>query len=171
MAGPFKHASWDTKKCKFFFMEVTTYYWAQITSRNIMYFPNFTDSPLHGHLFIVCVQGHGGLILHKRYVCSMQLHRNPWASCQIRKIAGCTCAGNVLLPPRVIDPDMHHGTCITLGSLTSGFFWSRWRERFSRHSQGMRNPQLYVFDKRPMAKLYYTFHPCAQDRYVKYTNT
>ena len=35
-------------------------------------------------------------------------------------------------PPRVSDPDMHHGTCVThvpwcmLGSLTSGFLWSRW---------------------------------------------
>ena len=45
-----------------------------------------------------------------------------WASCQIRKIAGCTCtgcAGNVF--PRgwlqrellVSDPNMHHGTCVT----------------------------------------------------------
>ena len=35
--------------------------------------------------------------------------------------------------PRVSDPDMHHGTYVTHvpwcmpGSLTSGFFWSRWR--------------------------------------------
>ena len=34
-------------------------------------------------------------------------------------------------PPRVSDPDMHHGTCVTHmpwckpGSLTSGFLWSR----------------------------------------------
>ena len=43
----------------------------------------------------------------------------PWASCQIRKIAGCACAGNsgtFLLPPRVSDPDMHHGTCVTPSS-------------------------------------------------------
>ena len=31
-----------------------------------------------------------------------------WASYQIRKIAGCACAGN-----EVSDPDMHHGTCVT----------------------------------------------------------
>ena len=36
-------------------------------------------------------------------------------------------------PPRVSDPDMHHGTCVTHvpwcmpGSLTSGFLWIRWR--------------------------------------------
>ena len=69
-------------------------------------------------------------------------------------------------PPRVSDCDMHHGTCVThvpwcmLGSLTSGFLWSRWRERRSRHSQRMRNPQLYVSGKRPMAwsLLFISFH-------------
>ena len=51
---------------------------------------------------------------------------------------------------RVSDPDMHHGTCVTHvswympGSLTSGFLWSRWRGKRSRHPQRMRNPQLYV---------------------------
>ena len=53
-----------------------------------------------------------------------------WASCQICKIAGCACAempGTFSPPPRVSDPDMHHGTCVThvpwcmTGSLTSGF--------------------------------------------------
>ena len=60
---------------------------------------------------------------------------NPWASYQIRKIAGCACArnaGNVFprrpfqRKPLVSDPDMHHGTCVThvpwcmSGSLTCG---------------------------------------------------
>ena len=60
-------------------------------------------------------------------------------------------------PPRVSDPDIHHGTCVTHvpwcmpGSLTSGFFWSRRRGNRSRHSQRMRNPQFYVSGKRPMA--------------------
>ena len=37
------------------------------------------------------------------------------------------------LPPRLSDPHMHHGTCVThvrwfmSGSLTSGFLWSQWR--------------------------------------------
>ena len=36
-------------------------------------------------------------------------------------------------PPRVSDPDIHHGTCVTHvpwcmpASLISGFLWSRWR--------------------------------------------
>ena len=47
---------------------------------------------------------------------------SPWASCQIRKIAGCACAGNAgNVFPRgrlqrkllVSNPDMHHGTCVT----------------------------------------------------------
>ena len=45
-----------------------------------------------------------------------------WASYQIRKIAGCACAGNAgnVSPrrrfqrkPLVSDPGMHHGTCVT----------------------------------------------------------
>ena len=58
-----------------------------------------------------------------------------WASCQIRKIAVCACAGNAgnVFPRRrlqrkslVSDPGMHHGTCVTHvpwcmpGSLTRG---------------------------------------------------
>ena len=82
-----------------------------------------------------------------------------WAFCQIRKIAGCACAGNagnVFPPQRVSGPDMHHGTCVPCvprcmpGSLTGGFLWSRWPGKRSRHSWRMRNPQFYVPDKRPM---------------------
>ena len=53
-------------------------------------------------------------------------------------------------PPRVSDPDMYHGTCATHvpwcmpGSLNSGFLWSRWRVKRSRHSRRMHNPQFYV---------------------------
>ena len=55
-----------------------------------------------------------------------------WASYQVRKIAGCACAGNVFprrrlqKKPLVSDPGMHHGTCVThvpwcmSGSLTRG---------------------------------------------------
>ena len=60
---------------------------------------------------------------------------SPWTSYQIRKIAGCACAGNArnVFPrrwfqwkPLVSDPGMHHGTCVThvpwwmSGSLTRG---------------------------------------------------
>ena len=60
-------------------------------------------------------------------------------------------------PPRVSDPDMHHGTCVTHvpwcmpGSITSGFIWSQWRGKRSRHSRRMRNPQFIVSGKWPIA--------------------
>ena len=65
--------------------------------------------------------------------------------------------GTFFSPPRVSDPDMQHGTCVTHvtwcmpGYLTSGVIWSRWRGKRSRHSRRMRNPQFYVSGKRPIA--------------------
>ena len=59
-------------------------------------------------------------------------------------------------PSRVSDPDMHHGTCVThlrwsmSELLTSGFRWSRWRGKRSRHSRRMHNPQFCVSGKRLM---------------------
>ena len=59
-------------------------------------------------------------------------------------------------PPWVSDHDMRHGTCVTHvswcmpGSLTSGFLWSRWRRKRSRHFWRIGNPQFYVSGKRPM---------------------
>ena len=82
-----------------------------------------------------------------------------WASYRIRKITGCLWAGNagnVSPPPWVSDPDMHHGTCVTHvqwcmpGSLTSGFLWSRWWGKLSRHSQRKGNPQFCVSVRGPL---------------------
>ena len=82
-----------------------------------------------------------------------------WASCQVVNITGCACAGNAGTfspPPRFSDRDMHHGTCVMHvpwcmpGSLTSGFLWSRWRGKRSRHSRYMHNPRFYVSGKRHM---------------------
>ena len=59
-------------------------------------------------------------------------------------------------PPRVGNPHMHHGTCMTHvswcmpESLTNGFLWNRCRGKRSRQSRRMRNPQFYVSGKRPM---------------------
>ena len=42
-------------------------------------------------------------------------------------------------PPRVSNPDMHHGTCVTHvpwcmpGSLTSSSLWSQWQGKNTRH--------------------------------------
>ena len=61
-------------------------------------------------------------------------------------------------PPRVSDPDIHHGTCVThvpwcmSGSFTSCFLWSRWCRKRSRHSRCMHNPQFYVIGKRPIVE-------------------
>ena len=44
------------------------------------------------------------------------------------------------------------------GSLTSGFLWSQWRGKRSRHSRRMRNSQFYVFDKRPIAMMTKLLH-------------
>ena len=104
-----------------------------------------------------------------RHYCSMvfsntlkfQSVGSSWASCQIWKIAGCACAGNAgnvfFRPSMVSDLDMHHGTCVAHvpwcmpGSSTSGFLWSRWRGKRSRHSRRKRNPQFDVSGyKRPM---------------------
>ena len=65
--------------------------------------------------------------------------------------------GTFSLAPRVSDPDIHQGTCVThvpwcmLGSLTSGFLWIQWWGKRSRHSRRMHNPQFEVTGKRPIA--------------------
>ena len=66
-------------------------------------------------------------------------------------------------PPRVNNPDMHHGTCLTYvlrwmpGLLTSGFLWSRWWEKLSRHSRRMDNRQFYISGERPIAESLFTY--------------
>ena len=78
---------------------------------------------------------------------------SSWAPCQIcNTVPGMSGT----FSPRVSDPDMHHGTCVThapwcmSGSLTSSSLRSRWRGKRSRHSRCMCNPQFYVSGKRPM---------------------
>ena len=67
-------------------------------------------------------------------------------------------------PPQVSDPDMHHGTWVTHVPwcmpelLTSGFLWSWWRGKRSRHSQRMRNPQFHVSGKRPINAYMYAWY-------------
>ena len=86
-----------------------------------------------------CIINHKRRLKEKHVEFSCQHYVFRWTSCQIRKIAGCTCAGNAgnfFPPPRVSDPIPHQGTCVTHmpwcmpGSLTSGFLWSRWRGEY-----------------------------------------
>ena len=86
-----------------------------------------------------CANYHHNQSFREKTFCRMPdkqcFHDIPtWASCQIRKIAGCACAGNAgnVSPKRlqrkslVSDPGVHHGTCVThvpwcmSGSLTHG---------------------------------------------------
>ena len=87
----------------------------------------------------------------------------PWASYQIRNIAGCACAGNAgnVFPchrlqrkPLVSGPGMHHGTCVThvpwcmSGSLASGG-----GEKRSRHSRRMRTRNFPYLVRGPLTRL------------------
>ena len=87
-----------------------------------------------------------GILLHG--------HLTRYAKLRVAHAPGMS--GTFSPPPWFSDPDMHHGKCAThvpwcmSGSLTSDFLWSRWREKGSRHSRRMRNPQFSVSVKRPM---------------------
>ena len=98
-------------------------------------------------------------IVYMFYVCCVLewMGNGPLARYVKLRVAHAPGMPGTFSPPqRVCDPDMHYGTCVTHvprcmpGSLTSGFLWSRWRGKLSRHSQRMRNPQFYVTGKRPM---------------------
>ena len=82
-----------------------------------------------------------------------------WASYPKHKMRIAHAPGAFPLPPRVSNPDVHHGTCVTHvpwcipGWLTSDFLWSRWRGKRSRHSRRIRNPQFYVSGRRSMPRI------------------
>ena len=77
----------------------------------------------------------------------------------LRKIAGCACAGNAgNVFPAIVGMRSRHASrhvpwCMP-GSLTSGFLWSRWRGKRSRHSRRMRNPQFYYLERGPCTERY-----------------
>ena len=84
-----------------------------------------------------------------------------WASYQIRKIAGCACAGDAgnVFPatyfkgnPLVSDPGMHHGTFVThVPWCTSGSLTRCGRENVPLiPGKYMRNLQFYVSGKKLM---------------------
>ena len=66
------------------------------------------------------------------------------ATCQIRKLEGCACAGNAG------NVFLTYVPWCMLGSPTSRSLWSRWRCKRSRHSRCMRNPKINVSGKRSM---------------------
>ena len=91
-------------------------------------------------------------------------HGPPTRYVQLRVAHAPGMPGTFSPPPRLGDPDMHHGTCVTHvpwcmpGSLTSGFHSNRWRGKRSRHSRRMRKPQFYVSGKRPMCWSLFVCH-------------
>ena len=63
-----------------------------------------------------------------------------WASCQMRKITGCACAGNAgNVFPATAGLRSRHAPRHVRHARTSGFLWSRWRGKRFRHSRRMRN--------------------------------
>ena len=82
------------------------------------------------------------------------------ASCQIRKIADCTCTGNVgnVFPATVVVKLFRHSSrhvrharvVMHAGSLNSGFLWRRRAGKRFRHYRRMRNPHLFVTGRRPI---------------------
>ena len=114
-------------------------------------------SDIHRTTFVIMMVA---LVCNKRQAVSwLDCYYNvPWTLARYVKLRVAhapVMPGTFPPPPRVSNPNMHHGTCVTYvpwcmpGSLTSGFNWSRWRGKHSRHSRRMRNPQFYVSDKRP----------------------
>ena len=77
--------------------------------------------------------------------------RDPWASCQIRSITHCACAGIAGL---VVHTSITAPAWRMLGSLTSCCLWSRWRGKCPRHSRRMRNLHFFVCGKRSMVIIY-----------------
>ena len=103
-----------------------------------------------------CVNARRAVTSH--VICLCILENGPLATyVKLRVAHAPEMPGTVYPPPRVSDPDMHHGTCVTHvpwcmpGSLNSGFIWSPRRGKRSRHSRPIHNPQFYVSGKRPMA--------------------
>ena len=92
---------------------------------------------------------------HDSHVTSMFSSEDRSVSCQIRKIAGCACAGNAgNVSPRgrlqgkslVSDSGMHHGTCRDACRDRLPAVAEKTLPAFSAHA----HPQFYVSGKRPI---------------------
>ena len=82
-----------------------------------------SSHPFHCHM-TVCLDVwiFANIVQNEVVPVTLQTNMLAWVSYQIRKIAGCACAGNAgnVSPrrqfqrkPLVSDPGMHHGTCVT----------------------------------------------------------
>ena len=93
-----------------------------------------------------------------------QPRMSQWASCQIRKIAGCACAGNAGEVFSATDlkeaaswRSRHASRHVRDARVVMhvGITNLQWRGKRSRHSQRMRNQQFYVSGKRPIVTYLY----------------
>ena len=82
-------------------------------------------------------------VCHHGDVCVVQ-----WASYQIRKTAGCACAGNAgnVFPTTDFKGNVRDARAVMHVEIA----YPRWRGKRSRHSRRMLKPQFYVSGKRPM---------------------
>ena len=95
--------------------------------------------------------------MRRRCLLGSIFYHVPLTRCvKLRVVHAPGMPGSFFPSPRVSNPDMHHGTCVTHvpwcmpRSLTSGFLWNRWRGKRFLHSRHMRNPQFCVSGKRLM---------------------
>ena len=137
-----------------FHIEMPNVSWISFWHKNTCFFHEFITSAILNNDSLTF-----GQLASETVSTSVQMHHGPLARCVKFRVAHAPgVSGTFSAHPRVGDPDIHHGTCVThvprcmSGSLTSGFLWSQWLGKRSRHSRRMRNPQLYVSGNKPMAK-------------------
>ena len=76
---------------------------------------------------------------HKRVPLDLTEHGTFVRYVKLRIVYAPGRSGTFSSPPRVSDPDVHHGTCVThvpcwmSESLTRGFLWTQWRGNRSLH--------------------------------------
>ena len=104
------------------------------------------------------------IVVYTQVIISFITNRGVWVSCQIRKIAGCACAGNAGNDFPATDFQGNRELAIPATSrhvrharavMDVGIASPRPRGERSRHSRRVRNPRFYLSGKRPMDKQMY----------------
>ena len=123
-----------------------------------LFLPNLTPGKNKMIRYIWCIW-HERFCLPSYFACMSPNHERNGPLARYVKLWGAHAPGMLGTfspPPRVSNPDMHHGRCVAHvpwclpGLLTSGFLWSRWWEKLSRYSRRMHDPHFYISGKRPM---------------------
>ena len=123
-----------------------------------LFLPNLTPGKNKMIRYIWCIW-HERFCLPSYFACMSPNHERNGPLARYVKLWGAHAPGMLGTfspPPRVNNPDMHHGTCVAHvpwclpGLLTSGFLWSRWWGKLSRYSRRMHDPHFYISGKRPM---------------------